>query len=97
MLKQQVNTLITEMLSDSEKSGLRVIGEVYSLVKKYDPDTSLKLCGLRAMVKSGKIPAVSQGNKTLLTYNNVMKYLSNPEDKGTGNPVNMGQIRPVKI
>lgn len=53
----------------------RLIKEVYEELRKEDPDTEITLYGLTRLVKSGRIPSISIGKKTLIRYEDVKKYL----------------------
>ncbi len=55
---------------------LRIVTEAYAELKKEDPNTSLTLTGLRRLVRSGEIPTIKVGRKSLIDYDKLVQYLS---------------------
>ncbi|MGI6696658.1 MAG: hypothetical protein ACOX6O_10565 [Christensenellales bacterium] len=54
---------------------LRIIQEAFKQLKQDDPETAITLCALRRIVKTGDIPAVRIGRKTLIDYDQLLQYL----------------------
>ena len=67
---------------------MRIIKDIYSEIKRNDPDTAITMCALRRLVATGVIPSVQIGRKRLINYDNLMEYLDNivsePEPEETG-------------
>ncbi|MDO5446044.1 MAG: hypothetical protein Q4F31_10550 [Eubacteriales bacterium] len=55
---------------------MRLITEAYKLIKEEDPDSALTLNHLRTIVKSGKIPTLKNGRKTLINYDALIEYIN---------------------
>ena len=75
---------------------MRTIPEAYKEIKTKDPNTCVTKSAFRRMVKTGCIPSIPVGSKTLVAMENVEAYFENgliiPEET----PV-AGKIRPVKM
>lgn len=56
---------------------MRLVKDAYEQLKRDDPDTNITLYALRTIVKSGAIPTVQLGRKTLLNYDSLLEYFSN--------------------
>lgn len=56
---------------------MRLVKDAYEQLKRDDPDTNITLNALRTIVKSGAIPTVQLGRKTLLNYDSLLEYFSN--------------------
>lgn len=67
---------------------MRLVKDAYEQLKRDDPDTNITLYALRTIVKSGAIPTVQLGRKTLLNYDSLLEYFSN----GNGEQVNNTDI-----
>lgn len=72
---------------------MRLLGEAYEQLLKDDPDTNITLYGLRTIIKSGKIPTIKLGRKTLLNYDYLLEYFQNGDNR---NKNCKGQIRPLQ-
>lgn len=57
-------------------SRMRLIKEAYLQIKQDDPDTALTLNALRCIVKRGEIPTIKSGRKTLINYDELLRYLA---------------------
>lgn len=55
---------------------MRTIPKAYEELKTLDPNTSVTLRGIREMVRAGKIPVCSVGNKTLINFDLLLHKLS---------------------
>lgn len=55
---------------------MRLITEAYKMIKEEDPGSALTLNHLRAIVKSGKIPTLKSGRKTLVNYDALIEYIN---------------------
>lgn len=55
---------------------MRLIKEAYNYIKEQDPSTALKITGLTKLVKSGHIPCVKVGKKTLVNLDIIDKFLT---------------------
>ena len=54
---------------------MRLIKEAYGYIKEQDPNTSLKLTGLKTLINNGDIPCVKIGSKTLVNLDVLDKVL----------------------
>ena len=72
---------------------MRLLGEAYEQLLKDDPETDLTLYGLRTIVKSGIIPTIKLGRKTLLNYDYLLEYFQKGDNR---NQNCKGQIRPLQ-
>ena len=57
-------------------SRMRLIKDAFLQIKQDDPDTALTLNALRGIVKSGEIPVIKSGRKTLVNYDERLRYLA---------------------
>ena len=57
-------------------SRMRLIKDAFLQIKQDDPDTALTLNALRGIVKSGEIPVIKSGRKTLVNYDELLRYLA---------------------
>ena len=57
-------------------SRMRLIKDAFLQIKQDDPDTALTLNALRCIVKSGEIPVIKSGRKTLVNYDELLRYLA---------------------
>ena len=57
-------------------SRMRLIKDAFLQIKQDDPDTALTLNALRGIVKSGEIPVIKSGRKTLVNYDELQRYLA---------------------
>ena len=57
-------------------SRMRLIKDAFLQIKQDDPDTALTLHALRGIVKSGEIPVIKSGRKTLVNYDELLRYLA---------------------
>jgi hypothetical protein len=71
---------------------MRLIKEAYEQLLSDDPDTNITLYGLRTIVKSGVIPTIQLGRKTLINYDYLLEYFQHG-DKKQGNRTEI--IRPI--
>ena len=55
---------------------MRLIKEAYCQLKVEDPDTALTMNALRCIVKRGEIPTIKSGRKTLINYDELLRYLA---------------------
>lgn len=55
---------------------MRLIKEAYLQIKQDDPETALTLNALRCIVKRGEIPSIKNGRKTLINFDELLKYLA---------------------
>lgn len=55
---------------------MRTIPKAYDEIKKLDNNTSLTLRSLRSMCKSGEIPTIAIGSKTLINLDLLIDMLS---------------------
>lgn len=79
-------------------SRMRVISEAYCQLKQDDPNTAITLSALRWMLKSGVIPSVSVGRKSLVNYDLLIEYLQSGTIKSdTVTPESVGGIRKISI
>lgn len=67
---------------------MRLVKDAYEQLKRDDPDTNITLYALRTIVKSGAIPTVQLGRKTLLNYDSLLEYFNS----GNGEQVNNTDI-----
>lgn len=56
---------------------MRIIKDIYSEIKRNDPDTAITMCALRRLVATGVIPSVQVGRKRLIDSDKIMDYLNN--------------------
>lgn len=64
---------------------MRLVKDAYEQLKRDDPDTNITLYALRTIVKSGAIPTVQLGRKTLLNYDSLLEYFSNRNSEQVNN------------
>ena len=72
---------------------MRLVKDAYEQLRKDDPDTNITMYALRTIVKSGVIPTVKLGRKTLVNYDSLLEFFRNGDDVKS-QPV--GTIRKVK-
>lgn len=53
---------------------MRLLQDIYAQLKVDDPNTAITYYALRILIKSGAIPSVQIGRKTLIDYNKVIDY-----------------------
>ena len=53
---------------------MRVLAKAYQMLLRDDPGTSISLNALRTIVKSGYIPTVQVGRKTLVNYDAMLEF-----------------------
>ena len=53
---------------------MRILSEAYKMLLLDDPGTSITMNGLRMIVKSGYIPTVQVGRKTLINYDALLEF-----------------------
>lgn len=56
---------------------MRLIQDIYDELHRDDPDSAITMYALRQLVKTGKIPSMKIGRKTLINYFDVVAYFSN--------------------
>lgn len=59
---------------------MRLVKDAYEQLRKDDPDTNITMYALRTIVKSGVIPTVKLGRKTLVNYDSLLEFLRNGSD-----------------
>ena len=72
---------------------MRLISEAYKMLYESDHDTSLTIGALRRIVKSGVLPTMKVGRKTLLNYDALLQYLSCPQTVDASDEI--GTIRKI--
>ncbi len=72
---------------------MRLLQDIYVQLKTDDPDTAITYYALRILIKSGKIPSVQIGRKTLIDYNKVIEYFDIPLPKESS--ADVGNIRQI--
>lgn len=60
---------------------MRLVKEAYEQLLIDDPDTNITLYGLRTIVKSGVIPTIKVGRKTIFDYDELLDYFQNGDKK----------------
>ncbi len=55
---------------------MRLIKDAFLQIKQDDPGTALTLNALRCIVKRGEIPTIKSGRKTLINYDELLRYLA---------------------
>lgn len=55
---------------------MRTLPKAYEEIKKFDPDTSISMRGLRKLVGSGEIPTVKIDNKVLINLDLLIDWLA---------------------
>ena len=55
---------------------MRILSEAYREIKIEDPETALTMNALRVLIKSGEIPTIKSGRKTLINYDALTEYLN---------------------
>jgi hypothetical protein len=80
------------------KLHMRTINEAAAYYKEFDPDTKINAPMIRRFVKSGEIPCVKLGNRTLVAIE-VLDEFFKGEKKQLPPERNMarGVIRPVEV
>lgn len=73
---------------------VRTIEQLYSDVKRLDPDTALTKTALRRLVLSGDIPSRRAGQKYLVTMEALEAYMNGGHAEPKPAP-GYGEIRPV--
>lgn len=53
---------------------IRLISEVHKELLRDDPNSAITIYSLRILIKQGKIPSVHIGRKTLVDYDEVIRY-----------------------
>ncbi len=71
---------------------MRLVKDAYEQLRKDDPDTNITMYALRTIIKSGVIPTVKLGRKTLVNYDSLLEFFRNG-NAATSQPV--GTIRKV--
>lgn len=59
---------------------MRFVKDAYEQLRKDDPDTNITMYALRTIVKSGVIPTVKLGRKTLVNYDSLLEFFRNGDD-----------------
>ena len=59
---------------------MRLVKDAYEQLRKDDPDTNITMYALRTIVKSGVIPTVKLGRKTLVNYDSLLEFFRNGDD-----------------
>lgn len=59
---------------------MRLVKDAYEQLRKDDPDTNITMYALRTIVKSGVIPTVKLGRKTLVNYDSLLEFFMNGDD-----------------
>ncbi len=59
---------------------MRLVKDAYEQLRKDDPDTNITMYALRTIVKSGVIPTVKLGKKTLVNYDSLLEFFRNGDD-----------------
>ena len=72
---------------------MRLLQDIYTQLKTDDPDTAITYYALRILIKSGAIPSVQIGRKTLIDYNKVIAYFDIPLSKQK--PLEIGEIKKI--
>lgn len=76
---------------------MRTAERVLEEIKAADPNTEVKLCYIRQLIRSGAVPVVVCGRKKLVNVDDVMELLARgytpPEPELT--PRGMGEIRRI--
>ena len=73
---------------------MRLVSECYQQILADDPDSSITMNSLRRLVKTEAVPSVKVGRKSLVDYDALLAYLSNPTKPKEEAPV-QGIIRKV--
>lgn len=73
---------------------VRTIEQLYSDVKRLDPDTALTKTAIRRLVLSGDIPSRRAGQKYLVTMEALEAYMNGVQAEPKPAP-GYGEIRPV--
>lgn len=76
---------------------MRTAERVLEEIKAVDPDTEVKLCYIRQLIRAGAVPVVACGRKKLVDVDQVMELLargySPPEPDHR--PQGMGELRRI--
>ena len=59
---------------------MRLVKDAYEQLRKDDPDTNITMYALRTIVKSGVVPTVKLGRKTLVNYDSLLEFFRNGDD-----------------
>ena len=78
---------------ESRTPRMRLLQDIYAQLKVDGPDTAITYYALRILVKSGAIPSVQIGRKTLIDYNKVIDYFAIPLQKESSD--NSGELRKI--
>lgn len=62
---------------------MRLIKEAFQQIKTDDPQTALTLNALKTLVRTGEVPSIKSGRKTLVNYTALIEYLSAPHQKNS--------------
>lgn len=58
---------------------LRTANQAWKEIKCLDPETGITEHHIRKIIKSGKLPIITQGVKVLVDMDALISYLENPE------------------
>jgi len=58
---------------------MRLMVEAFEQIKTADPYTALTLNGLKRLIRTGAVPSVKIGRKTLVNFDALIEYLSDPQ------------------
>lgn len=59
---------------------MRLVKDAYEQLRKDDPDTNVTMYALRTIIKSGVVPTVKLGRKTLVNYDSLLEFFRNGDD-----------------
>lgn len=59
---------------------MRLVKDAYEQLRKDDPDTNITMYALRTIIKSGVVPTVKLGRKTLVNYDSLLEFFRNGDD-----------------
>jgi len=57
---------------------MRTAARAFEEIKKKDPETAISERQIRAIMRSGVIPVLRQGNKTMVNMDVLMDYFAHP-------------------
>lgn len=80
---------------NSNKTRVRTIREAVEYFRKIDPNTAIRECTLRRLVKTGAIPCLKIGNRQLVSIESIEDLLSSQNNPACSEQM-QGSIRRVK-